>query len=406
MSIDVPVGGELAALQNVTDITKGTIKDTNVIEETNDEESDVNEETSNDAETNDELDETDEIAEDSSDETIDGEEDEVELDENDSIYAKLKALDPTILKKVPELREILFREKELTKYFLTVDDAKQASDIVDTFHTFERNLSDGDSSNLIEALDKSKSLDKFAANFLPSLQEHSQDKYMQMMYPEFKKMLRVAINSGNEALALSAKNLHWFIFNNTNVEEHAGYKSDLKKSDKELSLEEKERQLVTKQAEYFGNDVQAGVDKRLNKIIAKSLENTGLKPFVLKAVTEKIITEIYSQATKDSRHQGNMSSLWSQAKRAGFTPDWKDRISLAALSRAKGLLPNIRKEVLIEAGITPSSKVNTKQPIRVVPGNASSSSVSNRPKPKDVDWGKTSELDMLQGKAPVLKTRK
>ena len=400
MSNDIPVGGELAALQG-----NDTVTDTDTNEKVIDTNTEVADDTNIETEsTESEIDPEIDLDDDDEDDD-NAEADSDVVDENDSLYKQLKALNPDILKKIPELKRVIFREAELTKIFPTVDDARQAASAIEKFNHFESDLTSGESSNLIEALDSTKSLDRFAANFLPSLQEYSQDKYMQMMYPEFKKMLRVAIASGNEALVLSAENIHWFLFNDKNVNEHRGYKANDKKSDKELTLEDKERQLVVKQAEYFGNDVQASVDKRLNRIIAKSLENSGLKPFVLKAVTEKIITEIYGQANKDTRHQGNMTSLWSQAKRAGFTPDWKDRIQLAALSRAKGLLPNIRKQVLVEAGITPSSKTNTNKPIRVVPGSVSNSSLSNRPKTKDVDWSKTSELDVLQGRAPVMKKR-
>ncbi len=399
---ETEIGGELAALQNLDtpkDVTDDKVVDNDDLEIEESKES-----------TDDASGDKDDSDEDTEETELD-EEEEVEDEEDDdkdetSLYNKIKAHDATLLKKIPELREVIFREQELTKYFPTVDDAKQASSIVETFNTFERDLSSGDSANLIEALDKNKALDKFAANFLPTLQEHSKDKYLQVISPEIKRMLRFAAESGNKDIALSAKNIHWFVFNNTNFDEHVGYKPSEKKSDKELSLEEKERSLDNQKRDFFVNDIQSNLDKRLDRIISKSLTDSGMKPFVQKKVVEEIITKVYAAAAKDSRHQGNMASLWSQAKRAGFTPEWKDRIQSAALSRAKGLLINARKEVLKEAGMSPTSDSKPdKKPIRVTPSGSQVNN-SGRPKAKDIDWSKTDPLKMMQGEAPILKVRK
>jgi hypothetical protein len=395
---ETEIGGELAALQNLEtpdDVTKDDAE-TEVTEDDDTKESEKSE--------SDESGDKDDSEEDSDkNEEVEDEDDEDEDKDEASLYNKLKAHDATLLKKIPELREVIFREQELTKYFPTVDDAKEASAIVDSFHEFESQLNEGRSDDLITALDKNKVLDKFAANFLPTLQEHSKDKYLQVISPEIKRMLRFAAESGNKDIALSAKNIHWFVFNNTNFDEHVGYKPTEKKSEKELSLEEKERSIETQKRDFFTTDLQNSLDKRLNNIIGESLKDSGMKPFILKKVTEDIISKIYKAAGKDKNHGRNMNSLWSQAKRAGYTPEWKDRIKSAALSRARGLLSTIRKEVLTEAGMSPAEK-KEKKPVRLTPNGKVSS--TDRPRAKDIDWSKTDPLEMMQGKAPTLKVRK
>lgn len=398
MASDIAVGGEFEALTGGLETPSEVGKETEVEEEVVDEESDVNDsepEEVEEEETEEEIEEEEEVDED----------EEKELD-SDTIYQKLKAYDPKLLKAIPELRQIIFRERALTEVFPTVEDAKEAQEVTQVFAQFQNDLVNGDSSSLLKAIEQTgkKNLENFAANLLPSLQSHDKTLYMEMLAPEFKKLFRAAVASGKEEYAIAARNLNHLVFGDTDVAKDEGLKPKAK-DEKEDAYTKRERELAEREYNYFANDIRAGLGKSMSKVVSASLEKVGLNTFVRKVAEEKIIAKIEEHLMADKRHRGNIDGLWNQAKRAGFTPEWKDRIKSAYLSRAKGYLVQARKEVLAEADKKDSSKPKSKQPVRIAGGiNKAPVGKVNY---KDIAWSETyTEADYLAGKTPPLKVRK
>jgi len=321
--------------------------------------------------------------------------------ENDSIYQQLKKYDPKVLKEIPELRSVIFAEQEYRRVFPSVEDAKAAAEAAEVFAQYERDLTSGDSSNILEALEKTgkDSLKNFVANLIPTIEKQSKDLYFGMLYPEFKKMLRAAAKSGDERLAVSAKNLNWFVFGNTDVDSDAdGALKPTKRDEREDAISRKEREFEERIFNSFSTDVSKSAETRAKRIISSAFKDSGISPLISSALTDKIFEKVDDTIAKDSRHMGNINNLWSQAKRAGFTTEWKDRITSAYLSRAKVLIPKIRQSVLAEAKINAKAGTSiNKKPVRIVPSGTTQKS-SGKVDIKSVDWDKTSEADFLSGK--------
>lgn len=342
------------------------------------------------------------------DESEDEEIDESEELDDTSVIDKIKKSFPKLLKEIPELRKIIYSEQQFTQSFATPEEAKEAREAIEAYGTYEQDLLAGESKGLIETLDKTNkdSLKSFLANFIPTVFEHNQDLALQMLYPEFKKMLRAASRNKNENISKSAENLHVFIFGDDKLEADAGLKPK-EKSDGETDLQRREREFNERKAQGFYNDVKLTVERRLTRIIEKSLENTGLSTLAREAAVNKIASKVDDAVRRDKRFQGNLRDLGMKAKRSDFSIEGKDSIISAYLSRAKMQIKNARQEVLRDEKIT-SDKKKTTKPVRLT--GVQTTPGKSKVNVKDIDWGRKtteypsgySQQDYLQGKQPPL----
>lgn len=335
-------------------------------------------------------------------------EEEQELETQDSLYQQIKKTSPELFKKIPELKKVIFREQAFTELFPTIDDAKVASESLEIYNQLQTDIISGDSEKLLSALDKidregdvkGKSLQEFAANFIPTLEKVSKDLYLGILYPEFKKMLRAATKSGNKTLSQSAENINWFIFGEDGgTEKDAGLKAKVK-DEREESFSKRERELENRLFNGFMQDT-AGVTKgRTLRFISSAFKDSGLSEWQQKKLTDDIFARLDISLSRDVRHMGQINQLYKEARRAGFTSEYKDRIVNTYLSRAKLLIPKIRQAVLSEAKV--QAKINSQEPkkkaTRITGTGASKPVGREKVDPKKVDWEKTSERDLLDGK--------
>lgn len=349
-----------------------------------------------------------EDGEDSEEDDEDGEsedEDDTELS-SDSLYQTLKKRDPKLLKEIPELRNVLFREQKFTEVFATIEDAKEAQEASNIFQKFNDDISSGNSETLIEALSKDKeNLESFVGGFLDSVEKQSKELYLQTLYPEFKKMLRAALKDSNENIRKSAENINYFIFGDTNVASEIGTKKE-KKDPKEDKLTERERAFEERQFSTFMKDVKDVTSKRVMRLISIPLEGTDMSPLLQKSLSQEIFSRVDKEIGSDARHMGNIRNLISQAKKEEYTSEGKDRIINAQLSRAKLLISKIRQQVLSEAKVSAkeiSENKPKKKPIRVPSSSQSySRSPGTKLDPKKVDWSKVDdERALYDGKVPM-----
>lgn len=367
----------------------------------------------------DELDEDDDDKDKEDLEEDDDDEDGLELegtDDETSVYFQLKKTDKDIFKKVPELRATIFREQEFTKRFSTIDEAEEAKDLAETFVKFQNDIEAGDAKTFLSAVNALDSeedkgiLKEFAGNFIPALIEVNKELYYDIIAPEFKKMLRAALKSKDENIVQSAKNLNYFLWDSTDVEKDEGFTSTKsgKKDPREDRVAKKEQEIEERQLKSFSNDVREVCYNRSKRIIGKSLDGFDISDLTKKHLTDEIFTRTISALDKDRRYSGNMHALWKKSKSDGYTTSGKESLINTFLSRAKGIIPKVRQQVLAEAKLTAKKATedgDKKQPVRI-PSNASSGR-SGQPTGKidikRIDWTKTTEKDLLDGKAPVYK---
>jgi hypothetical protein len=111
---------------------------------------------------------------------------------------------------------------------------------------------------------------------------------------------------------------------------------------------------------------------------------------------------------KDIRHMGDIKALWKKAVENNYSAEAKERLINTFLSRGKAAVMKYRQKVLSEFRVSSkeeSTNNKTKEAKRISSSGAPGRSSQQMGKldPTKVDWNKTSERDLLDGKAPVMK---
>lgn len=394
----IDTSDERAAFDLPEDKTEKDDKESEETEENTEEEPEDDE---TDSEDSDESKDEDDEPEDDKEESA-----EDEVDEEDTLYQQIKKTSPELFKKVPELKRVIFREQAFTQVFPTVEEAKEASEQVANYNQMQTDILAGESEKLLKALNKidsegdGTSLKDFAANFIPSLEKVNKDLYFQVLYPEFKKLFRAAVNSGDKALQISAKNLNWFVFNDDGVDKDAGLKPKVR-DEREEKFSKREQELEDRLSKGFVQDIVGVTKGRTLKVISNAFKDSGLSDWQQKKLSDDIFQRVDQALVQDRRHMGLVNQLYKEARRAGFTSDFKDRITNTYLSRAKLLIPKIRQQVLTEAKVNAKiseSKPDKKKVTRITGSNVSRPVGTTKVDPKKVDYSKTTERDLLEGK--------
>lgn len=372
-------------------------KDKEEKKENEDENEELNQEENNE-ENEDEQDEDDENEEDENDDEV----------KSDSLYQQLKEYDSKIFKENPELKEVIFRERAYTERFPTVKDADEAIEALNTLNGYNNDILNGKSDVILEALEQTDkgALKDFVANFIPSVEKLNKDLYYEMIGPEIKKLLRIYAKHTDERVSVSAQNLHYAVFGDSNLDKDVGLsRKETKKSERDENISKREKELEDRIVSTFAGEVKTSCENRIKRSISSAFNNSGLSSLMTNKLVDEIFTRVGNELQSDTRHMGGMNSLWRQAKTAGFTSEWKDRIVNAYLSRAKALVPKYRQKVLTEAKVNVKTGDDLKEKKRIVPSNQTQNRSFSGGKldPKKVDWNKTDERAMLDGNVVLKK---
>lgn len=382
----------------------------------------VDETADDDADTDiDDTDEDDSPATEDEEETIDEEKIDTEVPNRPTI-AQIKAISPDIFKKLPGLRDMYFREQEFSKLFPTVGDAKTAYSAVEEYHKIRVAADSGDAEALLGSLEN-KDIPKLATKLLPALYKADKDAHWDAIAPVLEGVARQFFTHGkksnNENVMNAALFLSDFLFGDIGI---AKGEKTLSKQEPESAeskrLSDREKELNNRELKTFDDSVRSEGSRELKALILERGKGNKLKidpegvltPFMKDTITEKIMIEVNTKMMTDQAHMRFMDSLWEKAKRDGYQGDWKAKIVSAFLARAKTLVPAIRAKLVSEAlGTSQEHNEKKRETLDIVksrrePGNGASSNGRQRAvTAKQIDWGKSSDLDVLNDRQVLKK---
>jgi len=324
---------------------------------------------------------------------------------------------PNLFKDFPDLREMYFREQEYTKAFPTVEDAKEAAEIVERFNSLDELVSSGkveDAADFFKFIKESDEgvHNKFAMNFLPALSKSDPDLHYQILTPVAQDLIQAVFAEGSRLGEEAGKNLrnaalHFsqYYFNDLDVAK--GKKVARVEPVDDSAKQELDREREAFYAEKYESSLQ-GVESRigsiLSKEIKKSLDPKGdtFNDFMLDTLTEKVLKSVDVATTKDTSHMARIASLWKQARKASYSKESTDRLVSAYLSRARQLLPEIKNKIRSDALSNKSTEKSNATPRRDISGGGQQR-FSVTTDPKKIDYHKTSDRDILDDKVTLRK---
>lgn len=321
---------------------------------------------------------------------------------------QIKKAYPDIFKKFPSLRDAFYRERQFSEVFHTPQEARESAELAQEYEDLRDDVINGDGERLLPALKESDSLPKFAKSFLSNLYKTDKDLHYQVILPVLEDAVRLVfqrgIKSGKENLQNAARVMAIELFDEMDVAE--GKKTFVEPLEKKDSKLDSERQNYENQRyNDFKIDVHEQIHKSLISEIDKGLKVEGLTDFMKKSIRQEIIDSVVNTVRADKAHMKYVDRLWLDAKKGGYRGESKARIIDASLARAKGLIPSLRRSLITEAlGSSPAEgkrkqEVVAKVKSRVEPGSQGKVSGSVKmPSARKINWNKTSDMDILNGK--------
>jgi hypothetical protein len=327
-------------------------------------------------------------------------------------FNKLKEAYPDLPKKFPWVRKAVFEHAHYQSILPTIDDAKEAVAMRDAHELLGKSLLEGRPEILFNSLHDQdpKSVERLAQNFLPVLRQGNQELYNRTVEPIIKNLLREVKahgeKIGNKNLSLASQHITNLIFGVTDLpDDKPTVNPELE--EREQKLENRERELESKEHSKFFRDVNHQCGDWLNREIEKGLDpNKAMTGLVKQAAVKYIKDQIHEVLIGDKIHQNRIASLYREAKREGFPPEWSERIFSAYLGRVKPLLPALRQKARAEAlgdklEKTPEKGAPTKpenKRVTIPPSGLPKTSEKGKvPDANKIDWRKTSDEDFLKG---------
>lgn len=324
-------------------------------------------------------------------------------------YRQLVAKYPKIFKDFPGLRQTFFRERDYSKLFPTVEDARESYEQLNRLKVGEQRISQADPADFLELLgdyDVNKQR-KFIHDFLPALLSKNRPAFQAVTEPVIKHMIRSAYmdakRNGNQNLMDSALNVHEWVFGNDKVDEapRSSQRNPDQEPDPEKErLRQENQEILRGQHQNFVDSILSTSSKSITNIIRKNLPED-VTDFLGRSITRDVMDELASVLRDDPAHRSNMERLLKQAASNRYSSEWKDRVQSAYLSRAKLALPTIIKKVRSAALKGAAAKRSGNGPTTPKRATGSDSKVAsrnvnvNRDAAKAVKAGKMSERDFL-----------
>ena len=312
---------------------------------------------------------------------------------------------PEFFKKFPHVRAAIAEHQQFRGVFDSVEDAREASQHQQNFMDVSAALFRGDFGNLLDEMEKSEkeSVPRLVKKILPTLLEKNRDLYMDATEPAIKLFIKAAHDrgnsEGNKNLANAALHLAQFLTGKAEIPQ-----AEMRPDPRDEEFNKKISDFENAKLQDATGQVDSAIGTQLASLVEKAIDpNNVMKELTKKALVRQVISDIVEETSKDEAHHSRMQRLWGNAKRSSYASGHLSRIITASLERAKQVLPTYARKVRDEHGIKTNNGEKPKPLVaRPVGGSQSSPKTIRETNPRKIDWTKTSDEDVLSGKA-VLK---
>jgi hypothetical protein len=344
-----------------------------------------------------EVDTEDEPEEDDA-EQDDEEDDEPEEDKVDGrpTIKAIKTKYPNLFKDFPDLRHAFFREREFSKVFGTVEDAEDASFKANVLDNFTEAINTGTIGPVLEGIEQEMGkdgLNTFIDSFMPALFERDPRLYVKVTEPVLKNAIRAIYNHGvknkSQNHVLAARYFSHYLFENPDVEAATKIDSNTNTS----RGNPKEQEFIAKQQQAAQQSVDTNIIRRVKSRVFKAIDPDGKMPELHReAIADRAVKELDNILAQDKAYRAQLKSLWKRAGQSGYVGEALTKVENAFLARASQSLPSVLNKLR-------AIPVNKKQQKKKLPdGKERHGESRNIDKNRSVDYRKTSDRDILDGK--------
>ena len=342
--------------------------------------------------------------------------------EDDKRVPSLKALKtayPDIFKKFPHVRTAIAEHQQFRSLYSSVDEAREAANSQDNFNILiDKVVDEGDFGFLFDEVNKadSRAAARMAKNILPALFERSKDLYMDVTEVPITQFVSAAYkrakSDGNKNLENSALHI-WKFLGKDGLPTTSPVATE---DPREKEFQDRVKQFDSKKFDEARSSVNREITSSLMNTIGTAIDpNDTLKEKTKNALVADVLRDIDQEITGDQNHMNRVNRLWVNARRSSYANGHVSRITNAYLERAKQILPKLARRIREENNIKDDkrdSKNDDRRPVdrqdkpfpRPHSGGQSPKPRSIRAtNPRRIDWNRTSDEDILSGRANLKK---
>lgn len=310
-------------------------------------------------------------------ESEDDEKVEDEIDFRPSLTKKdlVKAY-PDILTKFPQLERAIYRERQFSELFPTIQDAKNTIERAHTLDNTETELASGNLANILETI---KNSDKeiflrTVDNFLPSVRKVDEGTYLQFVGNltriQIKDLLARANRFNQDTdehknLTIAAAVLNTLWFGNSEWKEPSFLAKQVADSDEKINNREKE--LLHQRFTEVQSDLNERATNAIKSTIIQYIDpRESMSEYVKAKAIDDCGSQLQEQINQDKNFITKLDNLWKSAADSNFSKASLEKIKNTYFAKAQVLLPEIIKSVRAKAmsGMgknVPSKKVTERE---------------------------------------------
>lgn len=326
---------------------------------------------------------------------------------------------PDIFKKHPQLRVAVAEHRQFRNMFSSIDEAREATEAQQRFHQIRDQLIDkADFGSLLDEINQADGTAavRMVRKVLPAILERSRDLYFEITEEPISQFIHAAYNraarEGNQNLKNAA--LHfWKFFGKDGAPRPIASGPSEADQQMEQRIAEHEGKKYQDAMQFVNRDIQSG----LTELIERSIDpKNSLKETTKKALVSELVRTIDQEVASDQNHMARVGRLWQNARRSSYASGHTSRIISAYLERAKQLLPKHARKVREELNIavdlpksensdgrrlTTQRRENGPEPRPMAGGKPATPTRIRDTNPRSIDWTRTSDADILAGKAKL-----
>lgn len=337
-----------------------------------------------------------------------GDDDDDELEGDAYIGPQFKLVKkkyPELFKEFPTLRTAFFRERAYTDVFNTPDDAKEAKRRLEVMEPIEVDLfENGSALVMLQQIHEvnPQAVQRVVTQFGDSVKQFDTTSYGLLVRPIVQELLQALVLESEKAEGKNGTNL----LNTAKVISAFTGVQPAQKQERDPQLEQERAEIQQERARNHRERQTRAMTHVSNqtrtvcsRLIEKSLRADQFNEFTQSAVIQKTIDKLGKTLGADQRHIGSMNNLWQAAATAGYSDETVTNIIRTYVGRAKNILPEIIRRVKSDAarGVgRPTAKSGDRT--NIPPRSGVAPKQRTMPKTGEIDWAKSSDMDILEGK--------
>lgn len=264
---------------------------------------------------------------------------------------------PNIFKDFPYLETAYYREQQFTEMYPTIQDARDASEKAGALDNFERDLVNGDTTTVLNAMkkDNPNSFKRIVDNYLTNLSKVDEGAYNHVIGNTVKHtiaaMVSEARRTNNENLQNAALLLNQFVFGTSEFKPPTNLASDTPQdNERDNAAQRERREFLQQRFSTTRTDLNARVNNRIQSTIAAHIDPKGTMTDYVKRTAIRDAQETLATLIKKDRRFANLTDrLWDHVFDKNFDSSAVGKVESAYFAKAKTLLPAIIKKARIDA---------------------------------------------------------